>query len=638
MRRTFLLVALLAGLAGCDLFVGADARVERAEALLAEGAYSEALVELKNAVDKDPNNPRAQFALARAQLQLGQFDAADKALAQARTSGTEAAQADALHAEILLARGAAAELLTLLDGGKFAADAQRQRELRARALAGARRCEESMVLARELLAADPDNSRLSITLAECLLARGNLAGARAELEAAQKANDEDAEVRMALARVNQLSGRSDEAFADWQKAAQLAAGRLTLPQQVVLYSALADQQVARLDLAGLRKTRDAVLGAVPGSALAEYLGANVALLEGKPDVAASTVQKLLASDQNFHAGRALLGSALLAQGNLEQARQQIGTLSGNLPGSASFRLANKMVIGLQASASQTENYWLGVAGIHGALGQPMMARSALERAAEIAPGSRQVELSQGRLDLRTGNVKGAQDRANKLRAKYPDDPVVLVFFADANKAGGDFGAVMQALETLGKTTPSAALAMSMYEARRNAKLANPSQPLADWLAAHPDDSAVRRLHAEALTLQGDHAAAAREYEKVLTTQPGEVGTLNNLAWIYHLQRDPRALETSRRAWQAAPKVPEVADTHGWLLVESGAVKEGLAILQEADAAAGARQPEIRYHYASALARAGNRQEAARLLQDLLVNGGSFPSREQAEALRRSLTG
>lgn len=638
MRRTFLLVALLASLAGCDLFVGADTRVARAELLLEKGAYTEALVELRNAADEEPANARVQFALARVQLQLGQFDAADKALLAARQAGTPAADADSLRGEILLARGAAVELLALLDRADFAADAAQQRELRVRALAGGRRCDEAMPRARELLSSVPGSSRVHIALADCLLVRNNLAGARAEMEAARQAAPEDAEVRMALARVHQLSGRADEAFADWQQAAKLAAGRLTLPQQVVLYSALADQQVARMDLAGLRATRDAALAAVPGSALAEYLGANVALLEGKTDVAAATVQKLLASDQNFHAGRALLGSALLAQGNLEQARQQIGTLSGKLPGSAGFRAANKLVIGLQGSANQTENYWLGAAGVHGALGQPMMARAALDRAAALAPESRQVELSQGRLDLRVGDVKSALVRARKLHSQFPADPVVLVFLADAHKASGDHGAVLQALETLSKSNPSAALAMSMYEARRNAALANPWQPLVAWLAQHPDDSAVRRLLAEALSLAGDNAAASREYEKVLATQPSEVGSLNNLAWLYHLQRDPRALETSRKAWQAAPKVPEVADTHGWLLVESGAVTAGLEILREADLAAGARQPEIRYHYAVALARSGEQAKAAALLRDLVANAGVFPSLEPAKELLRTLAG
>jgi Tfp pilus assembly protein PilF len=180
--------------------------------------------------------------------------------------------------------------------------------------------------------------------------------------------------------------------------------------------------------------------------------------------------------------------------------------------------------------------------------------------------------------------------------------------------------------------------MSIYEARRNASLENPTQSLATWLAGHPDDSAVRRLYAQALTLQGDIAGAAREYEKVLASYPAEAGSLNNLAWLYHQQRDPRALETSRKAWIAAPKVPEVADTHGWLLVEAGAVEQGLALLKDADAAAGARQPEIRYHYAAALARAGKRPEAVALLQDLLVNGGPFPAREPASALLKSLAG
>jgi Tfp pilus assembly protein FimV len=83
-------------------------------------------------------------------------------------------------------------------------------------------------------------------------------------------------------------------------------------------------------------------------------------------------------------------------------------------------------------------------------------------------------------------------------------------------------------------------------------------------------------------------------------------------------------------------VPSIADTHGWLLVEAGAVRDGLEILKTADAAQGAVQPDIRYHYAAALARSGERDQARQLLDDLVANGGEFSSRSEAAALLQSL--
>ena len=82
---TTLLGASLLLAAGCDLFTAPEERVARAEQLIASGAYSEALVELNVAIEKSPNDARAQLALARVSLQLGSADSATRAPPGKRT-------------------------------------------------------------------------------------------------------------------------------------------------------------------------------------------------------------------------------------------------------------------------------------------------------------------------------------------------------------------------------------------------------------------------------------------------------------------------------------------------------------------------------------------------------------------------
>ena len=115
-----------------------------------------------------------------------------------------------------------------------------------------------------------------------------------------------------------------------------------------------------------------------------------------------------------------------------------------------------------------------------------------------------------------------------------------------------------------------------------------------------------------------------------------VPALNNLAWLYYLEKDPRAVPTAKRAWQLAPHVPSVGDTYGWLLVESGAVQEGLNVLEGAWNDGGLSDPELRYHYAATLARAGRAERAAPRLAQLLAEVPEFPSRDAAQALAASL--
>ena len=90
MARILIIVTSLLAvslLAGCDLFTRPTERVARAEQLIASGAYSEALVELNVALEKSPNDARAQLALARVSLQLGSPDAATRALDVAQKCG-----------------------------------------------------------------------------------------------------------------------------------------------------------------------------------------------------------------------------------------------------------------------------------------------------------------------------------------------------------------------------------------------------------------------------------------------------------------------------------------------------------------------------------------------------------------------
>jgi tetratricopeptide (TPR) repeat protein len=629
---------VLTALAGCDQFVDAGQRIERGETLLEAGQYNEALVEIKNALADEPGSARARLALARTHLQLGQFDAADKALDEARAAGADVGQCDSLRAEVMLARGRPGDLLQALDGDGLELSEEQSRNLRIRSLAALSRCEEAMPLAREALASPGAAGVVRVSFAECLVRRGNTAAAITELEHALQEDPRNATAQVALGGIMQMSGRTPEAEAAWTRAAKVGPGQLSVPQLVVLYSALSDAQVARADLEGLRATRDAVLESAPGSGLADYLGANVALLEGKTDVAVSSLQKLLVANRGFRPARVLLASALLAQGKLEQARQEVHTLVREAPEVPNYKAAGSLVNGLETSGNQSSGYWVSTAGVHAALGQPAMARAALARALDIEPGSRDALLAQAQLELRMGNREGAARLAADLATRFPEDAGIRRFEADARAAAGDFTGAAAALEAASSRAPSGALAVAAYRLRLRGGLADPLRPLEQWLAANPDDRSTREQYAEALRAAGNHAAAIRELEKVVAQQPDHVGALNNLAWLYHLQRDPRALSLSRRAWERAPRIAEVADTYGWLLVESGSVAEGLEVLAKADAAAGMRQPEIRFHYAAALARTGSRDRAAALLKDLLANGGPFSSQAQAAELLRSLGG
>ena len=168
------------------------------------------------------------------------------------------------------------------------------------------------------------------------------------------------------------------------------------------------------------------------------------------------------------------------------------------------------------------------------------------------------------------------------------------------------------------------------------KLPDADAPLRSWLESHPQDLAVRAMLAESLRTSGDTAGAVAQYQGLLTDAKESPVVLNNLAWLYHLQGDARALATAKRAWELAPKSPEIADTYGWLLVETGSVRQGLEMLASADAVGGVARPDIRFHYVQALAKAGERDRARTLLIELMAEKPAVPDEAEASRLLATL--
>src|SRR5207244_7864265 len=89
--------------------------------------------------------------------------------------------------------------------------------------------------------------------------------------------------------------------------------------------------------------------------------------------------------------------------------------------------------------------------------------------------------------------------------------------------------------------------------------------------------------------------AIRQYETLLARGSSEPVVLNNLAALYEQVGDSRAIATARRAYEISSSSADIADTYGWLLVQSGQRKAGLKVLEPAAASADAKN-DVKLHY------------------------------------------
>lgn len=105
--------------------------------------------------------------------------------------------------------------------------------------------------------------------------------------------------------------------------------------------------------------------------------------------------------------------------------------------------------------------------------------------------------------------------------------------------------------------------------------------LEDWLNKIPNSLI-------AMSIDADNALAAENYERAITqlqkinrAVPNSPATLNNLAWAYLQTKNNKAVETAKMAYDLVPDNAAIADTYGWILVNTNQVKKGIEILEKA---------------------------------------------------------
>jgi tetratricopeptide (TPR) repeat protein len=239
-------------------------------------------------------------------------------------------------------------------------------------------------------------------------------------------------------------------------------------------------------------------------------------------------------------------------------------------------------------------------------------------------------LAQARLAQRDGNTEKVLELAKQMQQSQPDYAMGYELEGIALMSQKSYTQASRSFKMAWDRTPSSNLAIKLSESLRlSGQQASATQPLTDWLSKHPQDTRVRQFLGAAWMELGKTDKAIETYEQVIRDEPDNVVALNNLAWLYGLDRNPRALVLAESALQEAPDNPGIQDTCGWLQVQNGNFEEGRQLLEKA-----LRQlpdsPEIRYHYAVALYQTGERDKALGMLKDLLAEDNEFTGRADAQ--------
>lgn len=280
---------------------------------------------------------------------------------------------------------------------------------------------------------------------------------------------------------------------------------------------------------------------------------------------------------------------------------------------------------------------LKVAGAQTAAGDLAGARKTLENALRIQPGYVDAQLMLGRVAIKAARFDEAFQLARQIQQQKPDLAAAFVLEGDAAYARKDLARALHAFERAHALSPSGGLlARQLQVLQASGRVAEGEQRLAAWLAEHADDANARAVLAESLIKRGQYKAAAAHYASLNRSNPGNLVVLNNLAWALFEAKDARAASVAHEALKLRPDSPDVLDTYGWILTNSGQPAQGLAHLRKASAAA-PDNAEIQWHVTYALYLAGDKKRALRELDNLLASGNSFAAIETARRLRAKLS-
>lgn len=312
-----------------------------------------------------------------------------------------------------------------------------------------------------------------------------------------------------------------------------------------------------------------------------------------------------------------LGEAQLAAGETNNALISFRKLTEKLPKSA------------------RAHHLLGMA--HVKAKDTKSASASFNKAFKLDPAMLAAAAALSSLELENGRSEEAMRIAQHLQQLQSTHPLGYELEGDVHMRAGAYSNARKAYAVAHERGENGGLVIKLASARKHeGDAVGVYQTLTQWLTAHPEDTQVRTVLARTYQSDGKRKEAIEQYQKVLEKQPKNVVALNNLAGIYYEQDDPRALEFAEKAYDLAPNQPAITDTLGWMLIQQGQLNRGLELLQSAVTQTRATAPDIRYHLAVALDKAGRSREARQELEQLLQSNSDFSEATAARTLLNRL--
>ena len=444
-----------------------------------------------------------------------------------------------------------------------------------------------------------------------LLARNDLAGARASFERALALDATHFQSVAALASLDVVEKKPDEARKRFE--ALLAKDPKNSKAMLALAELRARSGGKKEEVADLiRKAVNAdPADKVPRLLLVEFL-----LRVNEPKQALSAAQSAVATIPESPELLDALGRAQQASGDMNQALITYNKVSAMQPGSPLplMRLANAHMAAKDKDA----------------------AAAMLRKALAVKPDFLDAQKGLVGLTLEGGNLPEALAIAATVQKQRPKEAVGYLLEGDAQASQKKWEPAGEAYRRGLKQVPSPDLAAKLHFALGKLdKKAERDKLAATWIKDNPKDTGFRLYLADAALAGKDYASAEKEYLNVIQVQPTNAIAYNNLAWVTGKLNKDGAIAYAEKAIALVPNQPAYADTLAMLLSD----KDNYAQALEWENKALALQPDnpvFRLNLAKIHIKGGKKDLARKELDELAKLGDKFRGQDEVASLLKSL--
>ena len=529
-------------LSGCDrsAHLSVEEHIERAKDFQSKGDTRASILELKNAVQKDPNNAQARWLLGNAYLDLRLGGEAEIQLDKAVKLGINPKSARIPIARAQLYQGNFQQILDTLP----AVDTEEPGilvqilDLRGNALLGLGKYPEGCQLFDRAIQSDQSFAPSYLGRARCEYSAGRTDAAVASAKQATTLDPRRLESWYLLGDLYRAIQRPDDALAAYDHALAIKAQDF----DAIAYKAMTLLSINRVKEAEAEIKRLNSLR--PQAVLAKYLKAYLYYQEKKNNEAVNLLQEVLKDNPDNPQANLLYGTINYALKNDEIALSSFNRVlsTTELPEARLLLAATQLRMGANADVVKTlepllaqrnnaKAYLLaGQATLN--LGETDRGMAYLNQASTLAPKDTVIRSTLAQNQLLSGDQQGIQGLESVITAN-PDDSQAYLLLATSQVGKADFKGALATLQKMAAAQPTNALPSVLmgriYLMQRNPDAARKAFEHSLTLDASflPAASALASLDIE----EKKPAQAKERFKAILSKSPDNLGALMGQARI-----------------------------------------------------------------------------------------------------------